>query len=78
MGHTSCSLRMVVVHETASHDLKVLVREEERGGVKTTRLPVCLFSHDDGGGIIANTVQKLLKVVCMSCIIMECMCENCP
>ena len=62
VGHVSCSLRVVLVHETMSHDLKVLVSagdEGERAG--QSRLPVCLLSYD-GGGVIRSAVRKTLKV----------------
>ena len=68
VGHISCSLRMVMVHETPTRGLEVLVMrggesvEEGKGVVEgQSQLPVCLLSHE-GRGIITSAIQKTLKV----------------
>ena len=61
VGHVSCSLRMVVVHEVPSQGLQVLVTGREGEGGSQSGLPVCLLSHE-GGGVVTNAIQKTLKV----------------
>ena len=58
VGHVSCSLRLVVVRETATGSLEALV-----GGVGGgASLPVRLFSHEKGHGVVQTAVDNTLKV----------------
>lgn len=62
VGHVSCSLRLVVVHETPSQNLEILVNSEEKEGVSC--LPVCLMNRKRGGSI--NTLIKTTLEVNLS------------
>lgn len=60
VGHVSCSLRLMVVHETPSHGLEVLLRRDSETESKS-HLPVCLMNYERGG-VIATAVKTALEV----------------
>ena len=53
------------MRESVSGSLEVLVRAGGGGG---SRLPVCLFSHEEGSRVIQTAVEGALKVCVPSSI----------